>query len=222
MATSTAETDNSEDKFVTVEKIKPDLRKKDPPLVDVKVSNPVTYIKSWWKRVMGSEGLDIRIKIKPVTAILISIVVVCICLGLTVPFKIPFLDQNAFSSSRETAFVGILRFSVENNKFFLETNDSEVINLEIPQNLDLDDFVGRKVFALGSYDDNDRFLIVDNVSNLEIFPATSIPIPTIEPTPTPVETLSSSPIPTFSPEITIEPEPTVVQSIEPTATSTDS
>lgn len=35
---------------ISVKKVKQDLRKTEPPLVDLKVSNPLAYIKSWWKK----------------------------------------------------------------------------------------------------------------------------------------------------------------------------
>ena len=34
----------------------------DPPLVDVKVTNPVTYFKKWWAKIIGNEGIDFRLK----------------------------------------------------------------------------------------------------------------------------------------------------------------
>lgn len=199
--------------FVTVENIKPDLRKKDPPLVDIKVSHPITYIKSWWKRIIGNEGMEIRIKIKPLTAILITIIVVTLCLGITklsLPFKIPFLEMNSEVTPtpiayRKTAFAGILRFTNKDNKYFLETNSSEAINLEIPENINLDKFIGRRIFATGEYHDGERILKVADVTDLEIFPENIIPIPTLEPTPTPTVTPTSTPIPTETPFVTEEP-----------------
>ena len=202
-----------ENPFISVENIKPDLRKKDPPLVDVKVSNPITYIKSWWKKVIGNEGMEIRIKIKPLTAILITIIIVTLCLGITkvvLPFNIPFLEFNSEATStpiayRQTAFVGILRFLESNNKYFLEINSAEAITLEIPENINLDKFIGRRIFAIGEYYDGDRLLKVADVTDLEIFPENIIPIPTLEPTPTPTVTPTSTPIPTETPFVTEEP-----------------
>lgn len=224
------ETNNVENKienpFISVEKIKPDLRKKDPPLVDIKVSNPITYIKSWWKRVVGNEGMEIRIKIKPLTAILITVIVVTLCLGITkvvLPFKIPFLEFNSEATPtpvayRQTAFAGILRFTESNGKYFLETNSAEAINLEIPENINLDKFIGSRIFATGQYSDSERVLIVSDVSDLEIFPEIEIPIPTLEPTPTP--TVTSLPEPTITP--TEAPIATAVPTQEPTITPTTS
>ncbi|MFH1610782.1 MAG: hypothetical protein ABIA91_02720 [Patescibacteria group bacterium] len=212
--------------FISVEKIKPDLRKKDPPLVDVKVSNPITYIKSWWKRVVGNEGMEIRIKIKPLTAILITVIVVTLCLGITrvvLPFEIPFLEFNSEVTPtpvvyRQTAFAGILRFTESNEKYFLETNSAEAINLEIPENISLDKFIGSRIFATGQYSDSERVLIVSDVSDLEIFPEIEIPIPTVKPTSIPV--ITNSPEPTITP--TEVPTATSVPTQEPKITPTSS
>ena len=42
----------------------------EPPLITV--TNPVTYFRLWWNKVMGKEGIDFKFKIHPVTAFLIS------------------------------------------------------------------------------------------------------------------------------------------------------
>jgi len=226
--------DNEENKienpFISVEKIKPDLRKKDPPLVDVKVSNPITYIKAWWKRVVGNEGMEIRIRIKPLTAILITVIVVTLCLGITkvvLPFKIPFLEFNSEVTPtpvvyRQTAFAGILRFTESNEKYFLETDSAEAINLEIPENINLDKFIERRIFATGQYSDSERLLIVSDISDLEIFPEIEIPIPTLKPTLAPTPIVTSSPVPTIAPTEVPVLTATAVPTEEPTTTPTTS
>src|SRR3989337_2953403 len=79
--------------LISAKQVKTDLRKKEPPLVDVKVTNPLTYIKSWWKRIIGNEGIDCRLRIKPLTAIAITVIIVTVSMGIgrfVFPFKIPF------------------------------------------------------------------------------------------------------------------------------------
>lgn len=108
---------------------KPDLRKKEPPLVSVQVTNPVTYLKSWWKKVMGKEGVDFHFKIKPLTAIGMTIVIATFGFGVG---KIVFTPQKPFiqyipsvtptpqptlSPWRETGFSGVLRYSQTDQKF---------------------------------------------------------------------------------------------------------
>ena len=148
--------------LISAKKIKKDLRMKEPPLVDVKVTNPLTYIKSWWKRIIGNEGIDFRLRVKPLTAIAISVIILSITMGIgrfVFPFKIPFfvyttgegsakLDEEQY---RETAFTGELRHVLLTDRYYLTTSSSEAINLTVPENVDLKDFVGRRIFATGKY-----------------------------------------------------------------------
>src|SRR3989344_5552536 len=198
---------------IEAKKMKPDLRKKEPPLVDVKITNPITYIKSWWKKIIGNEGVDIRVRVKPLTAIAISIIVVSVSLGIgkfVLPFKIPFFVYTSTVTPtpvldgieyRDTAFTGTLRHTVLTGRYYLTTSSSEAINLKVPENVDLKDFVGRRIFATGKYHDETRTLLVTEASNLELLPEEAETIPTIVVTPTPEPTPTEIFTPTLSPAI---------------------
>ena len=182
--------------LISAKQIKTDLRKKEPPLVDVKVTNPLTYAKSWWKRVIGNEGIDVRVRVKPLTAIAISIIVLTVTLGIgrfVFPFKIPFFvytsEEGAATSDkadyRDAAFTGELRHSLLTNRYYLTTDSSEAINLEVPDNVNLKDFVGRRIFAIGKYQEETRTLLVTDATDLELLPSEAETIPTASPTPEP-------------------------------------
>lgn len=200
---------------VSAKKMKPDLRKKEPPLVDVKITNPLTYIKSWWKKIIGNEGIDIRVRVKPLTAIAISIIILSVTLGIgkfVLPFKIPFFVYTSTVTPtpvpgdieyRDTAFTGTLRHTLLTNRYYLTTSSSEAINLKVPDNVDLEDFVGRRIFASGKYHDATRTLLVVDAANLELLPEEAETIPTIVVTPTPEFT----PTAVFSPSPTQTPTP---------------
>lgn len=204
---------------VEAKKMKPDLRKKEPPLVDVKVTNPLTYIKSWWKKIIGNEGVDMRIRVKPLTAIAISIIVLTITLGIgkfVFPFKVPFFvyttenkstpvsDDNGY---RNTAFTGTLRHTLLSNRYYLITSTSEAINLELPDNIDLKGFVGRRIFATGKYHDESRTLLITDTKNLELLPEDAQVIPTVEATTTPEPTVVPTAAPKNTPLPTEAPTP---------------
>ena len=180
--------------LISAKQIKTDLRKKEPPLVDVKVTNPLTYAKSWWKRVIGNEGIDVRVRVKPLTAIAISIIVLTVTLGIgrfVFPFKIPFFvyttEEGVATSDkvdyRDAAFTGELRHTILTNRYSLITSSSEAINLQVPENVDLKDFVGRRIFAVGKYQEETRTLLVTDAANLELLPSKAETIPTTEPAP---------------------------------------
>ena len=202
---------------ISAKKIKTDLRKKEPPLVDIKVTNPLAYIKSWWKKIIGNEGIDMRVKIKPLTAIAISIIVLTVTLGIgkfVLPFKIPFFVYTSRISPtpvpepvqvRDTAFSGTLRRTFLTNRYYLTTSSSEAITLVVPENIELKEFIGRRIFATGKYNEKTRTLEVSNASDLELLPSGVTPIPTSSPTPSPSPTPTQAPTPTEQP---VEETPT--------------
>jgi len=218
-----SESKSSKTPLVAVYKEKPDLRKKEPPLVNLQITNPLTYLKSWWKRVMGKEGIDLRFRIHPITAIVLTILIATFSFGVgritITPYK-PFFKFSPASSPtpaptpnpwRETAFSGTLKFSKPSNKYFLLTSDSEAVILEAPSNIDLNDFVGRRIFAAGEHNKDSNVLRITDASNMELLPKLVKPIPTVAPTPTPSPSPSPTPLITPSPSITPTPTPTPTQ-----------
>lgn len=194
--------------FVEIYNEKPDLRKKEPPLVSIQVTNPITYIKSWWKKVMGKEGVDFHFKIKPLTAIAMTTVIAIFGFGVG---KITFTPQKPFiqyvpivaptpaptpNPWRNTAFSGTLRFSSAENRFYLLTTSSEAVNLDVLESVDFKKFIGRRIFATGSYNSNTHTLIVNDASDLELLPEKVEPIPIAIPA-----------IPTATPETKPEESP---------------
>lgn len=179
----------------------------EKPLVEVKVTNPVTYLKNWWQKVMGKEGVYFSFRIHPLTAFLIAF-------GLTAGIfsigrysvNIPFLKYEVINSPvptptpaiwKETAYTGTLQFSKSTGKFYLMvTSSSELITLEVPENIDLTDYVGKRILAIGNYNKSKKILEVTDAKALEILPKTQVTIPTSEPTtsPTPEASPSASPV----------------------------
>ncbi len=183
----------------------------EPPLVDVKVTNPLTYIKRWWARIIGNEGMEFRFRIRPLTAIAVAVVFASIAFGVgrfVLPFTIPFFKYNnpeplpTIDPWRETAFTGTLQFSDSTKRYYLLTTSSEAITLEVPTNIDLKDLVGKRIFAAGKYNKSTRILVVTDTKNLEILPKTPIPLPTLTPISSPSLTPSATPESTLTPSAT--------------------
>ncbi len=179
--------------FVEFSNEKPDLRKKEPPLLTVQVTNPVTYLKSWWKKVMGNEGVDFHFKIKPLTAIAMTIIIATFGFGvgkITLTPQKPFIKYvptiipapvSTPNPWRETAFSGTLRFSSAENRFYLLTTSSEAVNLDVLESVDFKKFIGRRIFATGKYNSDTRTLIVSDASDLELLPEKLEPVPVATP-----------------------------------------
>ncbi len=174
----------------------------EPDLVNFRISNPVTYLRLWWKKVIANEGINI--KIKPLTAIIITVIAVGGVYGggyliaMNVLRKIPVVNQivppitPTSNPNRDTAYSGILRKS--GDKFYLQTGDGQAINLIIPTNVNLNNFIGKRIFATGTFNTLTGYLTVSDATDLEVLPVSPIPVPTNSPSPSPTE-IPSTPTP---------------------------
>lgn len=178
----------------------------EKPLVEVKVTNPFIYLKNWWHKVIDNEGVDFRFHIKPLTAIAMTIIIASLGFGVgrfVIPpgINIPFFKyENPVSPTptptpviwKETAYTGTLQFSKSTGKFYLMvTSSSELITLRVPENINLTDYVGKRILAIGNYNKNQKILEVTDAKTLEVLPKTQVSIPTSSPTAEP--TTSSTP-----------------------------
>lgn len=180
-----------------------------PPLVDLKVTNPITYIKSWWRKIIGNEGVDFRFRIHPLTAIAIAVIIASIGFGVgrfVIPFSVPFFKFEDISKQspspsptseiwKETGFIGTLQYSYTTSRYYLLTTSSEAITLEVPQAINLKDLIGKRIFAIGNYNKTTRILVVTDTKDMEILSKTPIPLPTITPSPTPTPIPEATPSP---------------------------
>lgn len=167
----------------------PQKKSNTPPLLDLKVSNPIVYIKSFWKKVLGKEGIDISFKIHPLTAIAVAAIIAAGSFGLGhitfpkivtqyIPALAPAPTPLPPDPWRETAFTGILRYNNVSKKYFLTTVSSEAIALEVPANVDLTLQSGKRIFATGKYNKETQVLRVLASSDIEILPIKITPVPT--------------------------------------------
>jgi len=185
-------------------------------LVNLKVTNPLVYIKYWWKRILANEGLEMKLKIKPLTIFGLALIIfsgVFELGGVVFPMFFPYLKFNNSVITtqtptstpeilKDTALKGTLtKTNTQPIKFYLITTSTEVVTLEIPTVFNLLPFVGKRILAVGTYDSK-KTLEVEDIQDLEVLSTTPIPIPTEKPTPKPTET----------------PNPTVMPAVEPTST----
>lgn len=182
----------------------------EPPLITV--TNPVTYLRLWWQKIMSKEGVDFNFKIHPVTAFLIAFGLGAGLFGAgRYSVNIPFLKYEANPTTKptptpvvewkETAFSGKLQYSVTTQKYFLITTSAEAITLEVPDNLDLLTLIGKRIMAVGEYNKSSKLLRVSDAKDLEVLSKTKEPIPTIIPTAVPISTPSATPITTDTIEL---------------------
>jgi len=197
-----------------------------PDLVNVKITNPLVYIKYWWKRIMANEGIDLRLRVKPLTVFGVSLIAFSLAFGLggvVLPVAFPGLKINNLiypsptptpeTIWKDTALKGTLtKINTDPIKFYLVTTSTEAVTLEVPVGFNLITLVGKRILAVGTYNSKDKVLEVEDIQDLEVLPAIPVPIPTSAPTPTP----SPSPTPTPMVVSTVEPTLTPMESISPT------
>ena len=188
----------------------------EKPLVEVKVTNPFTYLKNWWNKVVNNEGVDFRFHIRPLTAIAMTIIIASLGFGVgrfVIPegVKIPFFKFEDVTSPtptvtpeiwKETAYTGTLQYSQTTSKYYLmTTTSSELITLQVPVNIDLKDYVGKRILAIGKYNKSLKILVVSDAKSLEVLPKSPVSIPTMVPSPSPTPTSepTMSPTPEASP-----------------------
>ncbi len=162
----------------------------DEPLVKLTVSNPLTAFRLWLTKLITKEGIDVSLKVRPLTAIAAIAFLTLGGFGLgriTLPQPlikyIPQLAPAPTPEWKDTAFTGMLRYSAATKKFYLETQAAEAITLEAPTNVNLTKYVSRRIFATGRLNTQTGILVVADTQDLELLPTTVTHIPTV-PTPT--------------------------------------
>ena len=194
-----------------------------PDLVNVKITNPLVYIKYWWKRIMANEGIDLRLRVKPLTVFGVSLIAFSLAFGLggvVLPVAFPGLKLNGIlypsptptpeTIWKDTSLKGTLtKSNTIPVKFYLVTTSTEAVTLEVPVGFNLITVVGKRILAVGTYNSKDKVLEVEDIQDLEVLPNTQVPIPTSPPTPTPTPSPNLTPTPTVTsiPEPSISPFP---------------
>ncbi len=174
------------------ESVSPSSKSSVPPLLDIKITNPVTYLKAWYKKIMANEGIDFKLKVHPLTAIALCLLLAGVSFGLgrfSLPADSPiikYVPQLAPAPApdpwKEAAYIGILRYTDSGKKFYLETLNSGVITLDVPVQVNMAKLVSKRILAIGKYNTQTEILAVTEVSDLEILPAQAVPVPLISTT----------------------------------------
>lgn len=149
-----------------------------PPLVSFSITNPVTYLKLFWKRVMSNEGIDLRLKIKPLTAITIVLGFLGISTSLGIGAgwwlntlaKTPIVGQFVPlpNTSKQISATGKIQYNTKTRVVYLLTANSQLITLELPDTVAISGFSGKEVIVSGRYDSEKRVLAVEKNDDLQL------------------------------------------------------
>lgn len=153
--------------------------KNDPPLVAVSVTNPVTYLKLFIKRLLKNEGIDIRLKIKPLT-------VIAIVTGLSLSFGTGFNVARMFfpNSSpilhRSITLQGNIQRS-ETGQYYLSLPDNTLWTLKsTSNNVNLSNYIYKQAVVKGNLTAEANVINVNEViafdKPIPVYPS-SIPQP---------------------------------------------
>jgi len=82
-------------------------------------------------------------------------------------------------------------------KYYLITTSAEAITLEVPVNIDLASFVGKRILASGNYNKGTRTLVVVDAQSMEVLPTKAVMIPT--------QTVTLTPTPERAPTYEVPP-----------------
>jgi len=172
---------------------------------------------------MANEGIDLRLRVKPLTVFGVSLIAFSLAFGLggvVLPVAFPGLKLNGIlypsptptpeTIWKDTALKGTLtKSNTIPVKFYLVTTSTEAVTLEVPVGFNLITVVGKRILAVGTYNSKDKVLEVEDIQDLEVLPNTQVPIPTSPPTPTPTPSPNLTPTPTVTsiPEPSISPFP---------------
>ncbi len=185
----TGQNSDAKTPLVSINSEKPTSKNDIPPLVNLQIANPITYLKLWWKKVMGQEGIDVHFRIHPITAIILTgmIATGSFAIGrLTLPAPIvQFIPQLAPPPSpspwREAAYTGT--FKQINSKYILSTGEGESVILDVPATVNIPKILNKRILAIGQYNTQTKILKVTEATDMEVLPTQTYPVPTTTPAP---------------------------------------
>ena len=153
------------------------LKEDDPPLIQLEVTNPITYLKLWWKKVVGNEGITIKFsfKIKPLTAMALTIIILSFGFGLG---RATILEQTPIAQYlpaptptpvqyQRAAFSGVVKYVESSDEFYLLTSSTQAVRLVSESGLNLGSYINSRVFISGEYSDFDNTLHIADSSAIQ-------------------------------------------------------
>lgn len=145
--------------------------KNDPPLVDVKVTNPVTYFKKWLASLLKNEGIDIHIKIKPLTVIT-ALAALSITYGAGYNLGLKQASSALFPNSspilhRAIIYQGVIQLS-DNGQYYLSLPDNTLWILRpTSSNINLANYANKLVTVKGNLTSEKNVINVTEVIGFE-------------------------------------------------------
>lgn len=160
-------------------------KEKDPPLVDLKITNPVTYLKNWLGKLLKNQDIDIRIKIKPF-ATLALIAAFSATFGVGYNLGIKSAAKVLFPNSspilhREVDYEGVIQKS-NSGQYYLKLSNGSLWSLKDPLNeINFESLVNQKVILKGNLTSQKDLIEVKEVLPQVISAQIASPTPSPQP-----------------------------------------
>lgn len=123
--------------------------KNDPPLVDLKVTNPVTYFKKWVYKFLKNQDIDIRLKIKPFATIGLILAFTTVS-GVSFNIGRMFFPNSSPILHRSITLQGEVQKS-ESGQYYLALPDNTLWTLKPKTtNINLSNVVNKQVLVKGN------------------------------------------------------------------------
>lgn len=149
----------------------------DDPIIAVTVNNPLTAFKRWLQKLLDNEGIELKfsLKIKPLTAIGIVLIITALSLGLTtfgVMLKhLPFYSHiqefvTRPDNSRQTAMRGYLVRQEPSGVYYLFSQGAAEAVVIDSSTLDLSKLINQELIVSGRYNRETNRFQVEQVSQM--------------------------------------------------------
>jgi len=162
---------------VRVTKIEKYSEQNDPPMVDVKVTNPVTYFKKWVGKLLNNQDIDIRLKIKPFATIGLILAFTAVG-GTTFSIGRYFFPNSSPVLHRAISLQGTVQRS-ETGQNYLSLQDGSLWSLKpVNGKVNLVNVAGKQVTVKGNLTAEANVINVSEVIVFQSLPDAQItPIP---------------------------------------------
>lgn len=143
-----------------------EYKKDDPPLINLQVTNPITYFKLWLKRLLKNEGIDFRLRVRPLTAIAIGLAVAAFFTGSGFGVAKLFFPNSSPILKREVVYQGRIQRN-ETGQYSISLPDGYTYRLNLTNpSLTLENYLNKQVQIRGNLTREPGII---NVSNIIVF-----------------------------------------------------
>lgn len=156
---------------VQITKVDKYSAKDDPPMVDLKITNPVTYFKKWVGKFLSNQDIDLRLKIKPFATI--GLILAFATVGTTTFSMGRYLFPNSSPIlHRSITLQGKVQKS-ETGQYYLTLVDNSLWNLKSTNKVNFTNVLNKQVTVKGNLTAQANVIEVSEVIPFEFFTQTA-------------------------------------------------